>query len=193
MEELVDNAALLISGAALLTMAMLGWIILYQRHSQQQLRAQLTLSEEQRQTEQTQAAEQQHALQNQLAEIRQERDDLKVTSPIEWTQCLACRSPLQVVLCPSCHAPYHKERAGPNGKTLHCWDAILQSGRCWSCRQDLTIFQKVPANAGTVGSGAPQGNGVEPTPIPGFIPAAPLVNTHAPDMDDDGDDFKILA
>ena len=160
---------------AALTIVMLGLIIAYQWQAQRQLRTQFT----QLQAQHTLAEEQQAALRDELAHVRQARDDLKVTSPIEWTQCLACRSQLQVVLCPFCHAPYHKERVGPNGKALHCWEAILQSGRCWNCRQDLTLFQKVPAGA----SAEPAWDGVRPAAPPGPTPPP----------GDDGDDFKILS
>lgn len=179
---------LIVSAAALLTMVMLGLIIWHQWTTQQQLRKQFAHAEEQWQAQRTLAEEQQGSLRDELAHIRQERDDLKVTSPIEVTQCLACRSPLQVVLCPYCHTPYHKERVGPNGKPLHCWEAILQNGRCWNCRQDLTLFQKVPAGA----TAREARNGAAQPVPPRPAPTPHLEDTGSPAADD-GDDFKILS
>lgn len=130
----VTNSTVLVALAvvfvtALLTMIMLGVIIWRQRAEQTLLWTQLTLAEQQ-----------QAALRAELARATQERESLQLTAPITWHTCLSCRSPLEIVQCPHCHAPYHQARPGPQGTTLHCWEAVLHSGRCWHCRRDLAAF-----------------------------------------------------
>jgi hypothetical protein len=117
---------------ALITMIMLGAIIWRQRAEQNMLWQQLT------------AAEQQATrLRAELAQATQAREPPALAAPIAWHICLACRAPLEVVLCPYCHAPYHQ--AGAHDPALQCWDVVVASGRCWQCRGDLTPFTRTSA------------------------------------------------
>jgi hypothetical protein len=149
----MSNSATLVAlaavfAAAVLAMVMLGLIIWRQRAEQDALREQLTYADQQLAAAGAQlssAAAQQAALAAEVERVRAEHEDLEVTSPVEWGTCLSCRSPLQVVLCPHCHAPYHKQWTSPRGATLNCWESVLASGRCWNCKQDLTPFQKAPS------------------------------------------------
>ena len=75
------------------------------------------------------------------AQAQMEADGLRLTTPMEWTTCLACRGALAVVLCPHCHAPYHRTQVSPRGVPLDCWAAVVASGRCWHCKGDLTAYQ----------------------------------------------------
>ncbi len=154
-------------------MAMLGLIIWRQRSEAEQLREQLALAE----GHLLSAGEQQVLMQQEMARMQSEQqeqnDDIGLKSPVEWSTCLSCRSPLQVVLCPHCKSPYHKQWTSPRGKVLNCWEAVLSSGRCWNCKGDLTLFQKIPAAAPPAVPVA----ALRPAPLPMQAPPAHLTTT----------------
>src|SRR5262249_10271439 len=144
-------ALIAVFGAALLAIIMLLLIIRQLRVDQNALRDQLVYGEQQL----AESQQQQMMLHEEVARVKQEMEDMMVTSPVEWNTCLSCRTPPQVVLCPHCNAPYHKVWVSPRGKTLNCWDAVLASGRCWNCRKDLTPFQKAPVPMAAAAVSAP--------------------------------------
>jgi hypothetical protein len=188
----MSNSATLVAlaavfAAAVLAMVMLGLIIWRQRAEQDALREQLNFADQQLAAAGAQlssAAAQQAALQAEVERVRADHEDLEVTSPVEWGTCLSCRSPLQVVLCPHCHAPYHKQWTSPRGATLNCWESVLASGRCWNCKQDLTPFQKAPgAGRPVVMAVAPPGAAhttIPPHDTTGTMPPVPAGPPSAP-------------